>query len=31
MIETNKIYQGDCIEIMRSWPDNFIHTCVTTS
>lgn len=28
--ETNKIYQGDCLEIMRQWPDNFIDLTVTS-
>lgn len=28
--EVNKIYQGDCIELMRSWPDEFVQTCVTS-
>ena len=26
----NKIYQGDCIETMRTWPDGFVNTCVTS-
>lgn len=29
-VELNKIYKGNCIEIMRQWPDNFID-CVVTS
>jgi len=28
--ELNKIYQGDCLEIMRGWPDGFID-CIVTS
>ena len=28
--ELNRIYQGDCLEVMRGWPDNFVH-CVVTS
>lgn len=27
--ETNKIYVGDCLDVMRSWPDNFIDTIIT--
>lgn len=23
--ELNKIYQGDCLEIMKTWPDNFVN------
>lgn len=30
MIELNKIYQGDCLETLISWPDNFIDCCVTS-
>ncbi len=30
MIETNKIYQGDCLEVLRTFPDNYIN-CVITS
>ena len=26
----NKIYFGDCIETMRSWPGGFVQTCVTS-
>lgn len=28
--ELNKIYQGDCVEIMRSWPDDFVDLTVTS-
>lgn len=28
--ELNKIYTGDCVEHMRSWPDQFINSCVTS-
>jgi len=28
--ELNKIYVGDCLEIMRSWPDAFVQTVVTS-
>ena len=24
MIEINKIYQGDVLEVLRGWPDEFI-------
>ena len=27
--EINRIYQGDCLEIIRSWPDNFIDAVIT--
>jgi DNA modification methylase len=30
MIELNKIYQGDCLEVLKTFPDNFIQTCVTS-
>ena len=26
----NKIYPGDCLDTMRTWPDAFVH-CVVTS
>jgi len=26
--ESNRIYQGDCLEIMRQWPDNCIDHCI---
>jgi DNA modification methylase len=26
----NQIYQGDCIEVMRTWPDQCVQTCVTS-
>jgi len=25
----NKIYQGDCLEIMRGWPDKCVDCCIT--
>jgi DNA modification methylase len=28
--ELNRIYQGDVLETLRSWPDGFINTCVTS-
>ena len=28
--ELNRIYLGDCLETMRTWPDGFIHTVVTS-
>jgi len=28
--QLNKVYQGDCIDVMRSWPADFVH-CVVTS
>lgn len=28
--EINKVYHGNCLDILRSWPDNFID-CVVTS
>jgi DNA modification methylase len=27
--ELQKIYTGDCIEVMKTWPDNFIDTIIT--
>lgn len=27
--ELNKIYQGDCLSVMASWPDNFVDTIIT--
>ena len=30
MIEINHIYQGDCIKVMRRWPDRFVQTVVTS-
>lgn len=30
MVETNKIYQGDVLDVLRSWPDESVH-CVVTS
>ena len=29
MPETGRIYQGDCVEIMHSWPDNCVDAVVT--
>lgn len=26
----NQIYQGDCIDVMRTWPDQCVQTCVTS-
>ena len=28
--ELNRIYQGDCLEVLKSWPDEFVD-CVITS
>jgi len=28
--ETNKIYQGNALDIMRTWPDGFVHACITS-
>ena len=30
MIEANKIFEGDCIEGMKSMPDNSVNCCVTS-
>ncbi len=30
MPELGRIYVGDCLEIMRGWPDGFVQTCVTS-
>ena len=30
MPELNKIYQGDCLDIMRGWPDGCVQCCVTS-
>lgn len=30
MPEPNTIYHGNCIDILRSWPDNFVHMVVTS-
>jgi site-specific DNA-methyltransferase (adenine-specific) len=27
--ETNRIYTGDCIEVMRTWPENCVDTIIT--
>lgn len=29
-IDINKIYQGDCIEILKGFPDGFINSCITS-
>lgn len=29
MIELNRIYTGDCIEVMKTWPANFVDTIIT--
>lgn len=29
-MDLNKIYLGDNIETMKTWPDAFVHTCVTS-
>jgi len=28
--DSNRIYLGDCLDLMRSWPDTFVQTCVTS-
>src|SRR5579883_579018 len=28
--EVNKFYQGSCLEVLKTWPDNFIHCAVTS-
>ena len=28
-MEVNTIYQGDCLEVMRGFPDNYFHSIVT--
>ena len=28
--ETNKIHQGDVLEVIKTWPDGFVQTCVTS-
>lgn len=30
MIDINKIYHGDCLEVLKTFPDNFIDCCVTS-
>ncbi len=30
MIELNKIYMGDALTIMKTWPDSFVQTVVTS-
>ena len=30
MIELDKIYQGDSLATMKTWPDAFVQTCVTS-
>lgn len=27
--ELNRIYTGDCIEVMKAWPENFVDTIIT--
>jgi len=29
-MELNRFYQGDVLEVLRSWPDGFIHMCMTS-
>jgi len=29
-MKLNRIYQGDWIEVMREWPDDFIQCCITS-
>jgi len=29
-LKTNKIYTGDCLEVMRSWPDGCVHMVMTS-
>ncbi len=29
-IPTNQIIEGDCLEVMRGWPDRSIHCCITS-
>ena len=29
-LPVNQIITGDCLEVMRDWPDNSIHCCVTS-
>ncbi len=28
--DSNRIYPGDCLEVMKAWPDAFVQTCVTS-
>lgn len=28
--ELNRTYLGDCVETMKTWPDAFVQTCVTS-
>jgi len=28
--ELNRVYQGDCVAVMRGWPDGFVDCCVTS-
>ncbi len=28
--ELNRIYTGDCLELMSEWPDGFVQTCITS-
>jgi DNA modification methylase len=30
MIEVNKIITGDTLEVLKTWPDNFIDCCITS-
>ena len=30
MVDLNKIYQGDALEVLKTFPDNFIDCCVTS-
>ncbi len=29
MLETNKIYEGDCVKLMKQWPGQFFDHCIT--
>jgi len=29
-VEINKIYQGDTLQILKTWPDECVHCCVTS-
>lgn len=29
MLETDNIFKGDCVSVVKSWPDNFFDSCVT--
>lgn len=28
--QLDSIYQGDCLDVMKSWPDNFVDFCMTS-